>query len=171
MFKIEAEQTALMKALARFTNLKKLSFTLATLRMQSFQDLNNLFASLKPTLTQLLVENRGNLAPSLRCQKMQDPSEIPQPYLDFCSNLKVHEGSKLEELTLLGDMGIVNFIKALINEIIVPGFTMLRRINVQEGYMTQNYSHGATDIPLEVGNDSAFTELLMQCPVLLKRVK
>ena len=37
--------------------------------------------------------------------------------------------------------------------------------------MTQNYSHGATDIPLEVGNDSAFTELLMQCPVLLNRVR
>ena len=71
-------------------------------------------------------------------------------------------------------MGVLNFIKALIVDVRLPEVTKLRRINVDESYMTQmemfKYSDGSTDNPKEVGQVSEVTELLMHCPVLLNGV-
>ena len=59
----------------------------------------------------------------------------------------------MEELTLLGDIGILNFIRGLIVDVRNRELTRLQRLYVDENYLTRmdlfHYSDGQTDNPID----------------------
>ena len=85
----------------------------------------------------------------LRSSQNTPIEDTAQPYRDFCAELRNLNNTRLEELTLLGDMGILNFIRALILEIRNRELTKLQRLNVDENYLTEmemfQYEDGSTD--------------------------
>ena len=98
----------------------------------------------------------------------------PKPFRDFCVHLRTLDySSKLEELTLLGDMGILNFIRAIILDVRQKDLTKLQRINIDEDFLCQmdlfSFDDGSTEnTNKEVTEpDEIVTNLLIQCPVLL----
>ena len=97
--------------------MKKISLSVSTLSTVTLSDLTQLLIVLKSTLLVLSIENRGGLSPQLLSSHSISVEEVAQPFRDFCTHLKKESNSKVQELSLLGNMSALNFIKALVMEV------------------------------------------------------
>mmetsp|Transcript_27746 Transcript_27746/g.37058 ORF Transcript_27746/g.37058 Transcript_27746/m.37058 type:complete len:150 (-) Transcript_27746:138-587(-) len=133
----EAHQTDLTTAILKFTSLRVLTLTLLTLTTRSLAELCSISAHFKQSLLTFSLENKGPLAPELRSsQNLLTLDETPAPFRDFCWQLS-QDRSKVQELTLKGNVGVLNFLRALVLEVKHKELTSLQRVYIDECYLTQ----------------------------------
>lgn len=127
---------------------------------------------LKATLQELSVENKGTVNHDLLSSHNVEASNVNPHFRKFCIQLRTENNSRLEELSLLGNMASLNFVKALVADVRHRELTRLKRICVDERYLTQMDMFDAEmlgKVPNshDFATPSEITSLLMKCPVLL----